>query len=176
MHQRVPEVLWLCCQCMLSCTQHTYCPDTKFIAAQRGYRMSLLPKHIALVVPGDGYTQEDLQRFVAAAAECDMSLLEIAWAIAVEDSSTPAVSLSALCELLFDTDAPLQQYTTYCMLNKDRVYFKQVCVVCIFDEWIWGCSFHQTTSTKRPTACYGLFSHAIMHPTCSYRHAVSNCS
>jgi hypothetical protein len=37
-----------------------------------------------------------------------------------------AVSLAELSELLFSSDAAINQYATYAMLLEDKVYFKQV--------------------------------------------------
>ena len=77
-----------------------------------------------LVLPGSGYTAEALDTFTAAAAAADSSLLEIAWAVAAEEPAGTSYSLSQLCELLFDSGTPLDQYATFSMLLADRIYFK----------------------------------------------------
>lgn len=124
-------------------------PDGKskfFVVDSRGHRSSLQPKAASLVLPGGGYTLDDLGRFSAAAAGADASLLEIAWAIAADDGgSAPtgggggggqaaaaatgmagaALSLQELSSLLYDADGALEQWTTYWLLHNDRVYFKQ---------------------------------------------------
>lgn len=94
------------------------------MALQAGRRSSLPSKNIVLVLPGNGYTPESLDRFSAAAAAADSSLLEITWAVASEEPAGTSYSLSQLCQLLFDTDSPLDQYATFSMLLADRVYFK----------------------------------------------------
>lgn len=71
-----------------------------------------------------GYTPDSLDHFNAAAAAADSSLLEIAWAVASEEPAGTNYSLSQLCQLLFDTESPLDQYATFSMLQADRVYFK----------------------------------------------------
>lgn len=91
---------------------------------QAGRRTSLSSKSVVLVLPGNGYTPESLDSFSAAAAAADASLLEIAWAVAAEEPAGTSYSLSQLCQLLFDTQTPLDQYATFSMLLADKVYFK----------------------------------------------------
>lgn len=119
-------------------------PDGKskwFVIDSRGHRSSLQPKAASLVLPGGGYTPDDLNRFSTAAAGADASLLEIAWAIAAEDDGSSAsgtsggggtsgtsgvpLSLAELASLLYDADGALEQWTTYWLLHHDKVYFKQ---------------------------------------------------
>jgi len=89
--------------------------------------MSIAPKDISWVLPGTQYTAADLDRFLQTAASDggDLSLLEIAWAVAVDEGAGKSYSLAEMSELLFDSSTPLSQYTTYHMLLKDAVYFKQ---------------------------------------------------
>jgi len=98
-----------------------------WIVDQRGHRMSIAPKDISWVLPGTQYTAADLDRFLQTAASDggDLSLLEIAWAVAVDEGAGKSYSLAEMSELLFDSSTPLSQYTTYHMLLKDAVYFKQ---------------------------------------------------
>lgn len=67
---------------------------------------------------------DDVQRFAAAAEAADMSLLEIAWAVASEEPRS--YSLAELAQLLFDDNKALPQYVTFCMLLHDEIYFKPV--------------------------------------------------
>ena len=77
-------------------------------------------------MPGGKYTPEDLGRFLeAASADGDLSLLEIAWAVAAEEGPK-SYSLQQMSQLLFDSTTPLTQYITYHMLLQDTVYFKVV--------------------------------------------------
>lgn len=92
--------------------------------SQAGRRSSLPSKNIVLVLPGNAYTPDSLEHFSAAAAAADSSLLEIAWAVAAEEPAGTSYSLSQLSQLLFDTEAPLDQYATFSMLLSDKVYFK----------------------------------------------------
>jgi hypothetical protein len=77
-----------------------------------------------LVLPGNAYTPESLQQFSAAAAAADASLLEIAWAVASEEPGASSYSLAQLCQLLYDSQGPVDQYSTFCMLLADKVYFR----------------------------------------------------
>lgn len=79
---------------------------------------------MVLVLPGNAYTAEALDRFNAAAAAADSSLLEIAWAVASEDPPGSSYSLSQLCQLLFDSESAIDQYATFSMLLSDSIYFK----------------------------------------------------
>ena len=90
--------------------------------------MSIAPKDISWVLPGTQYTAADLDRFLQTAASDggDLSLLEIAWAVAVDEGAGKSYTLADMSVLLFDSSTPLSQYTTYHMLLKDAVYFKQV--------------------------------------------------
>jgi hypothetical protein len=90
--------------------------------------MSIAPKDISWVVPGSQYTAADLDRFLEIAASDgeDLSLLELAWAIAADEGAGKSYSLAEMSELLFDSRTPMSQYTTYHMLLRDTVYFKQV--------------------------------------------------
>lgn len=88
---------------------------------QRGHRFSLQPRSVSLVLPGSGFGPDDLARFEAAASTADMELLELAWACAAEEPQP--YSLPSLARLLWDDDAALQQYVTFCLLLHDAVYF-----------------------------------------------------
>jgi hypothetical protein len=79
---------------------------------------------VSLVLPGSNYQPADVQRFAEAAAAADLSLLEIAWAVAAEDMRS--YSLQEMTQLLFDDAAALSQYITFSMLLQDSIYFKQV--------------------------------------------------
>lgn len=94
------------------------------LALQRGRRFSLPARTVSLVLPGVNYAEDDVQRFASAAEAADMSLLEIAWAIAAE--SPRSYSLAEMAKLLFDGDQGLQQYITFCMLLHDEIYFQPV--------------------------------------------------
>lgn len=109
-------------------------PQRRWVTDARGHRASLAPKSASLVLPGDGYTPSDLERFSAAAAAADASLLEIAWAIAAEEGSDGgggggvgggALALPELAALLYDGAGALEQWTTFWLLAHDRVFFKQ---------------------------------------------------
>jgi hypothetical protein len=91
---------------------------------QAGRRTSLPPKNIVLVLPGNAYTPDSLGEFSSAAAAADTSLLEIAWAVASEEPAGTSYSLGQLCQLLFDTEGPVDQYATFNMLLADKVFFK----------------------------------------------------
>jgi hypothetical protein len=91
---------------------------------QRGRRFSLPARTVSLVLPGSNYQPADVQRFAEAAAAADLSLLEIAWAVAAED--VRSYSLQEMAKLLFDDAAALLQYITFSMLLHDAIYFKQV--------------------------------------------------
>lgn len=92
--------------------------------AQAGRRTSLPSKNVVLVLPGNAYTAEALERFNATAAAADSSLLEIAWAVASEDPPGSSYSLSQLCQVLFDSESAIDQYATFSMLLSDSIYFK----------------------------------------------------
>jgi hypothetical protein len=95
------------------------------VPLQRGHRSSVAPRSISLVLPGSDYKANDLEQFQRqAAAEGDMSLMEIAWAVASEDPRPH--TLPELSTLLFDNDTAANLYVTYVMLQRDAVYFKQV--------------------------------------------------
>jgi hypothetical protein len=106
---------------------------------QAGRRTSLPPKNVVLVLPGSGYMPDSLQQFSAAAAAADSSLLEIAWAVTAEEPAGTSYSLSQLSQLLFDSDAPLDQYATFNMLLADQIYFKSAYKVCENQPvlWVW---------------------------------------
>jgi hypothetical protein len=91
---------------------------------QAGRRTSLPSKNIVLVLPGNAYTPDSLEQFSAAAAAADVSLLEIAWAVAAEEPAGTSYSLSQLSQLLFDSEGPRDQYATFNMLLADKIYFK----------------------------------------------------
>jgi hypothetical protein len=92
---------------------------------QRGHRSSVAPRSISLVLPGSDYKANDLEQFQRqATAEGDMSLMEIAWAVASEDPRPH--TLPELSALLFDSTTAASLYVTYVMLQRDVVYFKQV--------------------------------------------------
>jgi hypothetical protein len=93
--------------------------------SQAGRRTSLPSKNIVLVLPGNAYTPDSLDQFsAAAAAAADVSLLEIAWAVAAEEPPGTSYSLSQLSQLLFDSEGPRDQYATFNMLLADKIYFK----------------------------------------------------
>lgn len=83
---------------------------------------------MSLVLPGGNYQPADVQHFAEAAAAADLSLMEIAWAVAAED--VRSYSLQEMAKLLFDDAAALPQYITFSMLLHDSVYFKQVSADC----------------------------------------------
>jgi hypothetical protein len=95
---------------------------------QRGRRFSLPARTVSLVLPGSNYQPADVQRFAEAAAAADLSLLEIAWAVAAEE--VRSYSLQEMSKLLFDDLAALSQYITFSMLLHDTIYFKQVSTRC----------------------------------------------
>uniref|UniRef100_A0A383WAQ3 RNB domain-containing protein n=1 Tax=Tetradesmus obliquus TaxID=3088 RepID=A0A383WAQ3_TETOB len=109
-------------------------PDGKknwWIVDQRGRRFSLPARTVSLVLPGGNYQPADVQRFAEAAAAADLSLMEIAWAVAAED--VRSYSLQEMAKLLFDDAAALPQYITFSMLLHDSIYFKQV-----FKGGVWS--------------------------------------
>lgn len=91
---------------------------------QRGRRFSLPARTVSLVLPGGNFLVDDVRRFAAAAEAADMSLLEVAWAIATEEPRS--YSLAELATLLFNEHHALPQYITFCMLLHDEIYFKPV--------------------------------------------------
>eukprot|EP00882_Tetradesmus_deserticola_P029568 GHRQ01033134.1.p1 GENE.GHRQ01033134.1~~GHRQ01033134.1.p1 ORF type:complete len:155 (-),score=60.34 GHRQ01033134.1:559-1023(-) len=103
-------------------------PDASYVRVQRGRRFSLPGRTVSLVLPGSSYQAADVQRFADAAAAADLSLLEIAWAVAAEE--VRSYSLQEMAKLLFDDDAALPQYITFSMLLHDAIYFKQVSGTC----------------------------------------------
>lgn len=112
--------------------------------AQAGRRTSLPSKNIVLVLPGNAYTPDSLEQFSAAAAAADVSLLEIAWAVAAEEPAGTSYSLSQLSQLLFDSEGPRDQYATFNMLLADKIYFKSnykvSCSAVFTPARCWGCS------------------------------------
>ncbi|KAG2484219.1 hypothetical protein HYH03_016954 [Edaphochlamys debaryana] len=101
-------------------------PDGKknwFVVDTTGRRSSIAPKQVSLLLPGSGYTDSDVASFAAAAEGADLSLLEIAWEIALE--SDGPLELSELASLLYDDTSPRSLYVTYRMLQRDGLYFKQ---------------------------------------------------
>lgn len=113
---------------------------------QAGRRTSLPPKNVVLVLPGSAYTPESLQQFSAAAAAADNSLLEIAWAVAAEEPAGTSYSLSQLSQLLFDTDAPQEQYATFNMLLVDDIYFKSAYKVRHMENAVFWLTFSSVCS------------------------------
>ena len=112
-------------------------PDGKskwFVTDARGKRASVAPKAVALALPGS-FGVPDLERFAAAAAGADASLLEIAWSIAAEDGGGGGgggggtvgmpLALADLAGLLFDGGGALELWQTFSLLARDRVFFKQ---------------------------------------------------
>eukprot|EP00879_Flechtneria_rotunda_P004803 GHRR01005075.1.p1 GENE.GHRR01005075.1~~GHRR01005075.1.p1 ORF type:complete len:775 (+),score=250.97 GHRR01005075.1:386-2710(+) len=109
-------------------------PDGKknwWIIDQHARRFSLPAKTVSLVLPGSNYVLDDVQRFTAAAEAADMSLLDIAWAVAAEDSRS--YSLPELSKLLFADELALSQYMTFWMLLQDSIYFKTT-----FKAGVWS--------------------------------------
>ncbi|KXZ48125.1 hypothetical protein GPECTOR_30g221 [Gonium pectorale] len=101
-------------------------PDGKknwFVVDTSGRRQSMVPKQVTLLLPGGPYGEADLAAFAAAAEGADMSLLEIAWEIALEGGSP--LGLRDLASLLFDDTSPTATYVTHRMLRSDSLFFKQ---------------------------------------------------
>lgn len=92
---------------------------------QGGRRVSIQPKQLSLILPGEGFNEAQLQDVSSAgtAENLDLSLLEIAWEIAADGGT--ALSLSELSELLFEDTGARAQYVTHRMLAEGPIYFKQ---------------------------------------------------
>jgi exoribonuclease II len=91
---------------------------------ERGQAHTLHPREITYTVTGAAYKPTDIAAFLQAVAPyLDPSSLEVAWELLGElgESATPAT----LAQLLFSEQQPAQCYAAFCLLEEDRIYFKQ---------------------------------------------------
>jgi exoribonuclease-2 len=90
----------------------------------RGQSSTLHPRAFSYTVMGQSYEATDIPQFLRQAQGfLDPSSLELAWELLVEsgDSTTPA----DLAGLLFSEQTPPACYAAFCLLDDDRLYFKQ---------------------------------------------------
>ncbi|KAK9915314.1 hypothetical protein WJX75_007493 [Coccomyxa subellipsoidea] len=92
----------------------------------RGTVYSLRPQQLAYILPGKGYTQEDLQSIATAAqAACsDEKLMELAWEVVA--GSVESFDVPGMADLLFGEVTVSNSYAAHRLLNEDRTFFKQV--------------------------------------------------
>jgi exoribonuclease II len=91
---------------------------------ERGQAHTLHPREMTYTVTGGPYKSTDIPSFSQAVQPyLDPSSLEVAWELLSEmgESATPA----ALAQLLFSEQQPAQCYAAFCLLEDDRLYFKQ---------------------------------------------------
>jgi exoribonuclease II len=84
---------------------------------------SLHPREITYSIPGS-YLPKDIEGFLAQAEPLrDPDQLEVAWELLTEigDSTNP----KELANLLFSDQSDSACYAAYCLLDDDRLYFKQ---------------------------------------------------
>lgn len=93
------------------------------IIDQRGQSHAIHPRQVTFEV-GNGYKPSDIATFLQNTQSLlDLSSLEIAWELLVEEGE--AVDPSAMAILLFSDQTPELRYAAHWLLTEDRLYFKQ---------------------------------------------------
>jgi exoribonuclease-2 len=89
----------------------------------RGHSHVLHPRQVAYEI-GEGYKPSEIAHFQSEVQPyLDLSSLEVAWELLVEDGET--VDPSAMATLLFSDQSQLLRYAAHWLLTEDRLYFKQ---------------------------------------------------
>lgn len=95
-----------------------------WVQDQNGRRVSVPANRIMWVAPGRGYGGGDVEEFLRAAQEADLSWLDLAYEIAVEDRK--CYGLPDLSDIIYNDATPRSLFATYRLMLADRQYFKQV--------------------------------------------------
>jgi len=90
---------------------------------ERGQAHTLHPRQITYEVGGNYKPSEIPQFLQQVQTYLDPSSLEVAWELLVEDGEL--VDPPGMAQLLFSEQDPLFCYAAYCLLDEDKLYFKQ---------------------------------------------------
>ncbi len=91
---------------------------------QRGQSHTLHPREITYQVKGCTFKQSEIQDFIKQVEPLlDPDSLEVAWELLVEDGEV--VTCEEMAQLLFSDTSPPLCYAAHCLLDDDKLYFKQ---------------------------------------------------
>ena len=91
---------------------------------QRGQSHTLHPREIGYQVKGCTFKQSEIQDFIKQVEPLlDPDSLEVAWELLVEDGEV--VTCEEMAQLLFSDTSPHLCYAAHCLLDEDKLYFKQ---------------------------------------------------
>ena len=91
---------------------------------QRGQSHTLHPPEIGYQVKGCTFKQSEIQDFIKQVEPLlDPDSLEVAWELLVEDGEV--VTCEEMAQLLFSDTSPHLCYAAHCLLDEDKLYFKQ---------------------------------------------------
>lgn len=91
---------------------------------QRGQSHTLHPRDITYQVKGCTFKQSEIQDFIKQVEPLlDPDSLEVAWELLVEDGEV--VTCEEMAQLLFSDTSPHLCYAAHCLLDEDKLYFKQ---------------------------------------------------
>ena len=89
-----------------------------------GQSHKVRPQRVEYTVSGSLYQPADIPSFVRdAESYIDPDSLEVAWEFIQEEGET--VTPPDLAELLFSEQEPVTCYAAYCLLSRDKIYFKK---------------------------------------------------
>ena len=95
---------------------------------ENGNTHTVHPREINYTIKANGenssFTYSQIPSFLQKTEKfLDPSSLEVAWEILIEDNQ--ATSPTDLANLLFSEISAVTSYASYCLLNNDKIYFKQ---------------------------------------------------
>ncbi|MCP2730586.1 ribonuclease catalytic domain-containing protein [Limnofasciculus baicalensis] len=91
---------------------------------ERGQSHTLHPREIAYQVKGCTFKQSEIKDFIKQVEPLlDPDSLEVAWELLVEDGEM--VTCEEMAQLLFSDTSPHLCYAAHCLLDEDKLYFKQ---------------------------------------------------
>lgn len=91
---------------------------------ERGQSHTIHPREIAYQVKGCTFKQSEIKDFIKQVEPLlDPASLEVAWELLIEDGEV--VTCEEMAQLLFSDTSPHLCYAAHCLLDEDKVYFKQ---------------------------------------------------